>query len=920
MRISTGNFQYINKIRENNESSKPNSNSKSLSSDVFERSQSSFGSSFLEHIYEMSCIISGVFEQQRNELRLAQFLEVLSMKDVQKLIAQAKMQRVDDIIFRVYNNIGSDGSFVSKAFSDANIKTGLALNNFIRTYCRNPETRKIFKGQDVEALKIYGLLNSKEDLASYSELLLYLYNQEEDSENPDFDKINTTLGFLKQIGLNHFSDFEDRYSYLKDRFNNFDSISDKYDAIVYLQQTYDDKIAQIGQIVKEKPKTVSQSEQKIYSMLYDIIDYLYLKNNGQSLKPLDSVMEIAMQSGKIKSNVWKNIGCNFNDFQKPEDKLDFFLFMEECNLTASDVNCYANKSIISDADILNNMIEADEIIGGIAAAKDIDSVNAKKIYSSLSNLFTAVCNQNDDDAESIKNLLNVIDNYNISSESSMLDFYNRINGCKSKSISSDEFCNFIELFRYYDSKTLLQDAKKQNVLPIQLLKNEKAAFDAVKDKIEQVILSDTTGILAGKTPIELYRANKDLIVQYPEDTQEIIENSTGLYSADNAEYQEKVQEFQKFTPYFDSHHDLMKFISVNNIKFDNSKDDEEFRNNCLKIFEILYEEDNKEESLEYIKYYSESMFLQRSKKKLSGFLATVPPNCQKSVLKLFADKKVPSLNAISKYNKAFFTKSSESKSNLLQHLELLPDDVEFSEDMENLFRIQHKLNEFGISLNNDNILRIDPSRYIGVQKFSAGLSAVLVNKIQGGSDDENFVQKLPEAFKEHNVKSSGFRIAKELVDKIGTTDESYSNIARVLKLDKKSLGLNTDCSDYIYIKRLEEVLPKEFIDFVNSDDWFKYDENSEKIPNLSLHAKLRAIDRFALCDKDDISSLYSQETKEKLKKVFKAIYCDNIVSLKSRNDSKRIVTNVILGDMNIESVFSQQGELITLIPKRSGNV
>ena len=114
-------------------------------------------------------------------------------------------------------------------------------------------------------------------------------------------------------------------------------------------------------------------------------------------------------------------------------------------------------------------------------------------------------------------------------------------------------------------------------------------------------------------------------------------------------------------------------------------------------------------------------------------------------------------------------------------------------------------------------------------------------------------------------KFSSKNIAEEIVFKMKKSSESYQNIIRLLQLDKKSLGLDEELPDYLYIRALIQVLPEEFVDFVNSNDWIKY--SNDDVANLSLHARLRAIDRFALSETDDISDLYSDETKEKLKNV-----------------------------------------------------
>ena len=93
---------------------------------------------------------------------------------------------------------------------------------------------------------------------------------------------------------------------------------------------------------------------------------------------------------------------------------------------------------------------------------------------------------------------------------------------------------------------------------------------------------------------------------------------------------------------------------------------------------------------------------------------------------------------------------------------------------------------------------------------------------------------------------SANKIAKDIVLNMDKSEESYQNIVKFLNEDKNRLGLEGDDSDYLQTVALQMQISDEFVDFVNSTDWLQYDDDKTKIPNLSLHARLRAIDRFAL--------------------------------------------------------------------------
>ena len=140
-------------------------------------------------------------------------------------------------------------------------------------------------------------------------------------------------------------------------------------------------------------------------------------------------------------------------------------------------------------------------------------------------------------------------------------------------------------------------------------------------------------------------------------------------------------------------------------------------------------------------------------------------------------------------------------------------------------------------------------------------------------------------------------------------------ILKKLKLDKASLGLEDDCSDYIYIKAVEENLHMEFIHYINSNNWTSLDSQESLIPNISLHARMRIIDRFAMPNYDNAEDLYSGKNIAKLRSFVKSIYQDPNIVIKGNNTSNRIITNTNYGQDVIETVFAKNGEMITTVVK-----
>ena len=82
---------------------------------------------------------------------------------------------------------------------------------------------------------------------------------------------------------------------------------------------------------------------------------------------------------------------------------------------------------------------------------------------------------------------------------------------------------------------------------------------------------------------------------------------------------------------------------------------------------------------------------------------------------------------------------------------------------------------------------------------------------------------------------------------------------------------------------------------------------------MTLHSKLRIIDRFALSDNRSIKNLNTEETTCLLKDILKTIYTQIPIQIKGHEESKRIIIQTVYNNQTIESVFNGEGKLITAI-------
>lgn len=903
---------FINKILPMQTIQHKGLSNNALMSDVFQKSTISF---------------SGLTTEKKSDIPyqqmvVSEYINALSPSSIQKSLFSRRNERIE--VFN-HNLIQASGNIVSanvlnKCFKDANINTVLALCNFLKTFTKNPDTKEIFKDQEYEAIQIYGKLAQKDNLAKFPEILLYIYNQEFDSEEPDFDKLNTTVEFLNNTGIKDFSEFEKKFAHLSNNFNGFTTISDKADAIEYLRQTYDAKLGLIESSLNTDSNIPAAKSKDIYANLFDVIDYLYIENNGNSLEPLDSFIDIAAQNNKLKSNSLSAVSDYFNGFEKPEDKIDFYMFLKESDVSIPDFNVLTHKSIISDNDVMSNICNMSAICQEISDIDGSDIQKAKEKYRRCPNLFNSFYDVKSDNTDRIKSLLNIINKFNIKDENSMLAFYNKISSTKQQHITSSDFNYLVDLLQFDNSNTdnIFERAKQQKITPLELLLNAEEEFEKVEPEIEEILVFDETGCFAGKSPLDVYNAYKKIADEHNQNIVDVIAKAVKYNMSDSAVYKAKLERITKFSNYFEDKESLINFVTKNGIKLDGSDSDNEFCRNCRQIFDLLEDKSNPEEARKNISYYSESGFLKKSRKSLPVFLKYLEKEPhKKEILKTLANKKVPSLGALNMFYKKYRSKNGGYE-NIINHLMNVPDNVSFQEYIETLQYIQSKFDRLNlqININNDNISRIDASKFPQFRQLSNEALCTMLNQVFDAKET-NFISKLPQALTNEKTQFTRFRIAKEIADKILLTDESYSNLEKVLKLDKKSLKLRNDCPDYLYVKAIERQIPDKFVDFINSNTWLRFDNKCPKVPNLPLHARLRAIDRFALDSESTIDTLYSKETIQKLRKLFKAAYCQTPSLVRSTDESQRLITNFTFENSTIECVFTQQGKMITIVPKKT---
>lgn len=850
---------------------------------------------FINRIAEITAVII-------EERQIEKFLKAFTDKSLRNSMLTNKKITVDDLITCIYG--GNDtGTFISGMMKCADVNSLIQFQSLLKNYTQK-NVQETFRDQNIEYLDLYSILQNRDDIAKFPDIELYIHQQETAKEAPDYELLVSYPNFLKQIGIHNSEEIDTKLSHLKSKFNNFETLSDKFDAINYEQETYANKIEFLNKIInKQNDNKKLPSAEKLYAEITDFTDYYFEKNNGKNLDGLDKIFD-TITNNKINNNAQKQAENFFNDFKELKNKAEFYEFLADNGISTKQFNSLMAKSCVTDFSPEEVLLNFSTVSDFISEYKNIDSESAKELYTKQRDIINAVYDSNTQNFEYVEKLLNINSKYHLKTSDDFLILYNKVFNVKSKNISADEIKKFLDLADIDTSSDILKEAKDKKVQPFELLEKEKEKFETVKGEIEIYLKTANNNYFIDKKPLAIYKEYKSLFNNKNTSPYDILQNISDFEIGTSSEYANKSAIINQFENKFSSREQLLNFFSNNEIKFDETEESVSYRNNCLQLLSMFDNCENAEDLKEKI---SSSNFLISSKKQLPNYLENMQNGIYPAnTFEVLIEKQVPSLSEFNKFLKKYSNEQSEDK-NIIKFLAEFPSEVDYKECKTILETKQQSIDKLNVpvTINSENILNPDINDYME-ELPSLNKTVVFINKLL--NTEENFITKLQNSKFQNEQEINKYRIADEIVKNSYFDNDSYKNIIGKLEVDNQINAMPI----HVYRKELTRFLNKDFIKFVNSTDWLNYSENQDEIPNVSLHAKLRAIERFGLEGKENITDLYSDETIEELKDVFRTIYTEKPINTEAEQDLKRIVFTHAYKGRELISVFTNSGELITL--------
>lgn len=858
---------------------------------------------------DLSQLPEDVLKRVKEEYVFEGFVDALSQRGVpQGLKMNHPRQPIKDYISMISAN-QQVSDLLYETFSKANITTAGELGRVMEVYA-NPKVKKHYEKANIDFFEIFGELNNKSDMISFPDFLLHFkdlaYEKDITDTKQMFEDFCTVF---RDLGVKDTDDFCSKFYHLAPDFNDFRQMSDCCDALGYIIQTYDHKIALLTPVAeRNKSNNKLNSPQKIYSAIPEVIDTLYELHNGAGFLDLEDYIDLAVSNKNISSKTLSYVKPYFNNFNEPTDDVRFYRLLKNSDISINNLNKIYSKIIVSDFEtmpLINNM---QNIVSLLAEKDKMNYHLAKDLYVNFADILNVAYSSENSSSDVLSDTFDLIKTCKFKDSSDVLNFYNQANlpNKKSKSITSSEFIDFIDLMKFVN-KTDFADPKKVKKIRLDDLKKLREEFNVVKEPIEQFLLNDSNNLFLQETSLSIFNKFRNELVGISTDEMNAKLFELDKFNIRNAEENSRKNlEMERFETFFPSRKALISFVIKNEISFDDSKEEDEYKYNCSRILHSLYQPNKVEESFEQIKKLSNSKFLLKSKNSLNSFFARNFSTVEnRRIINTLIDKKVKNYGSFETFvNKYEVDKSSYIK--LINFIANMPNEIDFNEIVEKIEQLDSLLenSNYPLELNADNISKLTYDDLCSAKTQDKKLNVNVLNKMLDLPLDKNPVLKLPKVYSKENYATKS-KITTEIFG-IKDNSEINSKLIEFLYGDEVPSNLSHN-----KIKKYSYFVPDYFVDFVNSMSKTADGKNY----NMSLHSKLRIIERFLMGDIKTDSDFSASETKQKIDNILNSIYNQQQLSIKSSGDGNRILFNSNYDDKTIESVFSKNGMLITAVEK-----
>ena len=348
----------------------------------------------------------------------------------------------------------------------------------------------------------------------------------------------------------------------------------------------------------------------------------------------------------------------------------------------------------------------------------------------------------------------------------------------------------------------------------------------------------------------------------------------------------------------------------NNIVINDTKESRVYCETCLRILGDIFDFKTQQEQQKALEKLMKNDFIANANTSLIKFARKKDDMELEILFDIILSENISSLSQINTILNRYKGKDDSISAFLMNFKNYY---FTFSEYVNRLEIIQKEFDNAGIpiKINSDNVSAIDLEEY-GDGKIADSKLALLANNILNPYSKGNFINALSASKTKEAQHINSNMIAKEiLLSMSGRYEQEYSNLVEKFNIDKEALvaQLSNNNMTMVGISAIDNRL----VELLNSPVWCSANEEGDEIYNLSLHAKMRLLDRF-IFDKPNSSDMSKNDIEKELKDILATIYLKNPTKI-HKAEGETFVAYFNHNDFEIKAVFEKNGQMLTIIKR-----
>lgn len=726
--------------------------------------------------------------------------------------------------------------------------------------------------------------------------------------------------FVQDLGIKTENSFFKKFAHLAPKFNDFRDSDDKLAAFEYVYKTYAVKEVELLELASKYEYLANKTICEIYMAHNDVIDYLYEQEPDGWATIVDRILAQNENQEPLSPKAIEAV-LELVDAKTPKGKIDLYDVLNDENVTINELNYFSKSDDYVDLKPLDFILNRDEIVEKLTLLDGFDEKSAKEFYLKFHQTLSAIYNEKDKEQnDKFRTFIKVIKEFEIKDDKEFLKFYSALENSSSKQTKGKKAQNppkkpkakfvseLIGLFAFVNDD-LIAKYKKDKHFPIKAeMQKRKAQFDKIKPELEkQISIQGVSSFLPSAQ--EVFLEYEKLLKVNP-NIKMFVQNVAQLKMQENMTKIQVEKTRAEFLAYFKDEKLLDEFLAKNNIVIDETKESQIYCATCLRILGDIFDFKTPQEQQKALKKLMKNDFISNANTSLIKFARNKDDMELEILFDVILNEDINSLAQINTILNRYKGKDGSAAPFLMNFKNY---DFSFDTYTKILENIQKEFDNAGIPIviNSDNIFDIDLNEF-GEGKIVDSKLTLLAKNILNPYNEGNFINGLKGSRKRRLQHINPNMIAKELLLSMsGRYEQEYSNLINRFNINKQAL-INQLANNNMAIVGLSAV-DNSLVELLNSPVWQAADDENNEFYTLTLHAKMRILDRF-IFDNPEFENASKDEIESELKEILNSVYMNNPTKIHKAEDGS-FVAYFDYKTSEIKAVFEKNGQMLTIIKR-----